>query len=206
MLTLRKSKKDVIWKWVCYIYVPAYYPPSTSSWTSQCFWPLFLCHISLPVALPRFSPFYPLLLYHSLTFSNASNISAPPLFFVLFNRSSLSPNNFFFFFFTFFPWHNFLFVFALYFFSPVCSYINFFSHMFYSLLFIIPHSPPFAILSHRPFSGQCGHHRRGASAPAGSGAVSPWGVCKCLLPWFAGAAEPRRELHTHPGLSALWHG
>lgn len=80
VLTLRKSKKDVIWKWVCYIYVPAYYPPSTSSWTSQCFWPLFLCHISLPVALPRFSPFYPLLLYHSLTFSNAFNISAPLVF------------------------------------------------------------------------------------------------------------------------------
>lgn len=167
---------------------------------------LYFCVTSLFLLLsPVSHPFihcFSIILWPFLTLL----ISLPPLFFVLFNRSSLSPNNFFFFFFTFFPWHNFLFVFALYFFSPVCSYINSFSHMFYSLLFIIPHSPPFAILSHRPFSGQCGHHRRGASAPAGSGAVSPWGVCKCLLPWFAGAAEPRRELHTHPGLSALWHG
>lgn len=160
---------------------------------------LYFCVTSLflllsPVSHP-FIHYFSIILWPFLTLL----ISLPPLFFVLFNRSSLSPNNLF--------SLNIIFSLFLHFiFSLLFAHTSTLFLTFYSLLFVNPHSPPFAFLSHRPFSGQCGHHRRGASAPAGSGAVSPWGVCKCLLPWFAGAAEPRRELHTHPGLSALWHG
>lgn len=52
-----KRKKDVVWEWVCYIYATAYYPFNTSGWTTRCFWPLFLYHISFP---PLFlTPFFP---------------------------------------------------------------------------------------------------------------------------------------------------
>lgn len=36
---------------VCYINAATYYPPNTSGWTTQWFWPLFLYQISPPVAL-----------------------------------------------------------------------------------------------------------------------------------------------------------
>lgn len=49
-----KSGKDVLWKWVCYISADTYYPSNTSGWTYHCIWPLFLYHISLPVALSTF--------------------------------------------------------------------------------------------------------------------------------------------------------
>lgn len=70
---------------------------------------------------------------------------------------------------------------------------------------IPPPSPIFVLLSHHPSRGQCGHHRWRAAAPAGGGGLPPRWVCQCLLPRFAGAAEPGRELHAHTGLRALWH-
>lgn len=50
---------------------------------------------------------------------------------------------------------------------------------------------------------QRGHHGRGAPAPAGGGRVPPGGVCQRVLPRVPGAAEPGRELHSHPGLRAV---
>lgn len=36
---------------LCNINAATYYPPNTSGWTTQWFWPLFLYHLSSPVAL-----------------------------------------------------------------------------------------------------------------------------------------------------------
>lgn len=187
----------------CYIYATTYYPPNTSGQTTQCIWPLFLYHISFCWAL-HFSSFcFPLPLYHSLTFSNASHVSAL-LVFLLLNRS-LVPANI-----SYFAFDIFFFLFLLFdLISPlsVCSCLDpSTSHMFHPTMFVIPPpSPPFVFLSRRSSCGQCGHYRRGTAAPAGGGGLPPRWVCQCLLPRFTGAAEPGRELHAHPGLRALWH-
>lgn len=76
VLTPENRKKDVLWKWAHYICATTYYPPNISGRTSQCIWPLFLYHISLPVGHSTF----PLPLYQSLTFPTRP-VSRPCLFF-----------------------------------------------------------------------------------------------------------------------------
>lgn len=101
---------------------------------------IFVSHLSVCWAL-RFSSFcFPLLLYHSLTFSNASHVSAL-LVFLLLNRSLVPANISYFAFdiFFFFP----MFVhFDLI--SPlsVCSCLDpLTSHMLHPTMFVIPLSP-----------------------------------------------------------------
>lgn len=193
--------KDVPWKWVCYIYATPYYPPNTSGRTAQCFWPLFLYHISLPVALSTLPPsLFPLPLYHALTFSNASDVSTLLvfLFFFLLNRL-IMPLIFLPCLWTSFSFYSLIWSLLL----PLAPLSTL--YRFYPPKFVIFLSPLFVFLSHRPSRCQCCHHGRGAAAPSGSGGLPPRGVCQCLLPRLTGAAESGRELHAHPGLCALWH-
>lgn len=157
---------------------------------------IFVSHLFSCCSLHCSSLFHPLPLYHSLTFSNASVISAS-LVFLWLNWWLLPPS----------LSH---FAFDILFITFICSllFLTLFclnpsiSHMFHPLIFCNPPPNCFCISS---TVHQCGHNRWGEAAPARGGGLPPWRVCQCLLPWLTGAAKPGRELHAHTGLCALWH-
>lgn len=195
------------WNWVCYCCATTYFPANSSGRIARRSWPLFLYHVSLPVGLVTFPP--PLFHYLSITIWPFPTrlVSLHGLFFFrLIDRSRLQT----------FP----TLPFDTLFFPLMFVRFDLFSSLTHSLFAratASPHhtcsnhvcdplrlhafSPLFVLLSR----GQCGHYRRGAAAPAGGGGVPPRRVCQRLLPRLAGAAEPGREFHTHPGLGALWH-
>lgn len=107
MLTLRKRKKDEVWRILCYIHAFTHYPSNMSEWTSQCFWPLFVQHVSVTVALftvsQTFSHYLSIMCWPFPTL-----LMSLPVLFSFWLIDGLTPNKF-----QSWPWHYCVFMFVL---------------------------------------------------------------------------------------------